>query len=179
MTRPAKIVERFKQAARTMGSDSGSALVEMAISTTLIMSVFLGVFQLAMACYTYNTICEVARESARWAAVRGSTCSTNTPNLNSCGATSANIQAYAKTVGAIDWSQCTTQSPCVSTSWMTATTTGSTQQTTTWAACSSGTCNVPGNLVVVNITYPYGLNLPFLRSYSLSLKATSQMVVSQ
>ncbi len=76
--------EIFKRLRRIAGSDSGSALVEMAISSTLTMTVFIAIFQLTMACYTYNSVCEAARESARWAAVRGSTCHTNTPNLDTC-----------------------------------------------------------------------------------------------
>jgi len=180
--------EIFKRLRKIAGSDSGSALVEMAISSTLTMTVFIAIFQLTMACYTYNSVCEAARESARWAAVRGSTCHNNTPNLDTCStgggssssATATDIQNHAKTMTAIDWSSCTTANPCVTTAWMTGTTvTGSQQTTTTWAACSSGTCNAPGNLVVVTINYPYAFNLPFLRNYSLTLTSTSQMVVAQ
>jgi hypothetical protein len=85
-------------------------------------------------------------------------------------------------VTAIDWSSCTTASPCVTTSYMTGTTSYNTNTqltTTTWAACSSGTCNSPGNLVVVTINYPYAFNLPFLRNYNLTLTSKSQMVVAQ
>ena len=171
-------------------SESGSAIVEMAISSTLIMTVFIAIFQTTMACYTYNSVCEASRESARWAAVRGSTCHTNTPNLDTCStgggasssASATDIQNHAKTVAAINWSACTTQSPCVTTSYMTGTTTyDSTHQqtTTTWAACSSGTCNAPGNLVVVTINYPYTFNVPFVKSFALTLTSTSQMVVAQ
>ena len=179
-----EIVENLKRVARRIGSDSGSALVEMAISTILIMTVFLGVFQLTMACYTYNSICEAARESARWASVRGSTCHTNTPSLDHCstssGASATDIQNHAKSITAIDWSPCTNQSPCVTTSWMTGTTTSGVQQeTTTWASCTSGTCNAPGNLVVVTISYPYAFNVPFLNNFALTLHGTSQMVVAQ
>ena len=181
--------KRLKSALRKAQCESGGALVEVAISTVALMSVFLGVFQLTMACYTYNAVCEAARECARWAAVRGSTCHTNTPNLDTCSAsgggassaTATDIQNHAKTIAAIDWSSCTTQSPCVTTSWMTGTTTSGTTTSTTWSSCnsSSSTCNVPGNLVVVTISYPYAFNLPFIRNFSLNLTSTSQMVVAQ
>jgi Flp pilus assembly protein TadG len=164
--------------------ESGSALVEMAISTILLMTVFLGIMQLTMACYTYNDVTEIARETARWAIVRGSTCHTNTPNLDHCstnaGASATDIQNHAQSIATINWSQCTTTNPCVSVSWMTATqTTGGQQTTTTWASCSSGTCNLPGNMVTVTVTYPYTLNIPFVNRYSLNMTSTAQMPVSQ
>jgi Flp pilus assembly protein TadG len=168
-----------KAAMRCVRSESGAALVEMAISSTVVLATFVSIFQLTMACYHYNTVAEVARESARWAAVRGSTCSINTPGLDHCGATVANIQDYAKTIGAMNWSQCTTNNPCISVSWKTATTTtGVTQPTTTWATCASN-CKNPGDMVVVTMTYPYSFSIPFFKQYSLNLSSTSEMIVAQ
>jgi len=118
------MLKKFGKAAqRLVREDAGGALVEMAMSSTIVLATFVSVFQFSMACYTYNSCAEVARESARWAAVRGSTCHTNTVGLDHCGATPADIQNYAKSVGAMNWSQCTTASPCVTVSWKTATTT--------------------------------------------------------
>jgi Flp pilus assembly protein TadG len=166
-------------ARRLRQEDAGGALLEMAISSTIVLATFVSVFQFSMACYTYNTCAEVARESARWAAVRGATCHTNTPGLDHCAATQSDIQNYAKSVGAMNWSQCTTASPCVTTSWKTATTsTGVQQQKTTWTACSSG-CGQPGDMVVVSMVYPYSFSIPFVKSYSLTLGSTSEMIVAQ
>jgi len=178
-----QIFARFSRAAkRLVQEEAGGALVEMAISSTIVLATFISVFQLSMACYTYNTCAEVARESARWAAVRGSTCSTNTPGMDHCAATQAQIQDYAKTVGAINWSQCTTTNPCVTVSWKTGTTsTGVQQQKTTWAACdtSFSTCGKPGDMVVVSMVYPYAFGIPFFHAYSLTLGSTSEMIVAQ
>ena len=151
----------------------------MAVSTILIMSVFVGIFQLTMACYTYNSVTEAARESARWAMVRGSMCSTYTPTQTQCGATSDDIQNYAKTVAAIDWSGCTSAQPCVTVSWMKGTTVNGKQQTTTtWASCTTP-CKDPGNMVLVNINYPYTFNVPFVNKFSITLKSQAGMVISQ
>lgn len=171
----------FSNARRLARNDEGVALAEMAISATILLSTFLGVFEVAMACYTYNNVGEVARESARWAMVRGAMCSTYTPNQDHCGATSADIQTHAETMGLINWSSCTTTSPCVTATWMTGTTvTGTQQATTTWAACGTTTaCKSPGNMVVVNVSVPYTLTVPFVNNFSMNLKSQAEMVVSQ
>lgn len=175
-----KLNEQIKKLGRQLRRDDcGSALVEMAIAASLTLTTFISVFQVSIACYHYNTVAEVTRETARWAAVRGSACSQNTPNLDNCGASKATIQNYAKSVGAINWSQCTTSSPCVTVSYKTAsTTTVNSKTTTTWSDCSSGTCNLPGNMLIVSMNYPYTLNLLF-GSYSINLGSTSEMVVAQ
>jgi Flp pilus assembly protein TadG len=175
-----RMFRKFSKAARRFAhAEAGGALVEMAISSTIVLATFISVFQLSMACYTYNTCAEVARESARWAAVRGASCGTNTPTLDHCGATPTDIQNYAKTVGALNWSQCTTANPCITASWKTATTsTGVTQQKTTWAACASG-CGKPGDMVVVKMVYPYAFGSPFFQSFSWTLGSTSEMIVAQ
>ena len=179
MTNCSRFSKMFTQLSkRVLQNDAGSALVEFAIASTVVLGTFLGVFQLTMACYTYNAVAEVARESARWAAVRGGTCSTNTPTLDHCGATQANIQDYAKSVAALNWSQCTTANPCLTVSWKTATTSGTQRPTTTWTTCT--TCSKkPGDMVVVSMLYPYSLNLPFIKNYSLTLGSTSEMIVAQ
>lgn len=171
----------FSNARRLARNDEGVALAEMAISATLLLGTFLGVFEVAMACYTYNNVGEVARESARWAMVRGDMCSTYTPNQDHCGATSSDIQSHAETMGLINWSSCTTTNPCVTATWMTGTTvTGTQQTTTTWASCgTTSACKAPGNLVVVNVSVPYTLTIPFIKNFSLNLKSQAEMVVSQ
>lgn len=159
--------------------DEGSALVEMAVSTILVMTVFLGVFELCMAAWAYNGVNEVARECSRWAMVRGSMCSTYTPNQDHCGALASDIQDHAKAIAPINWSQCTTSKPCVTVSWMKATTvSGKAQTTTTWASCSTP-CADPGNLVIVKINYPYAFNVPFVKTFKLTLGSQAQMVISQ
>jgi len=176
-----KKLERLTgELSRRSQDETGSALVEFAISSIVILGTFLAVFQMSVACYHYNTVAEITRETARWAAVRGSTCSVNTPGLDNCNASATTIRDQAKKYGAINWSQCTTSNPCVTVSYKTATTTLVNSKTaTTWSDCSSGTCNLPGNMIVVSMTYPYSLNLPFVNKFSINLGSTSEMIVAQ
>jgi len=163
---------------RLARNESGSALVEIAMASAITLATFVGLFQVTMACYTYNAVSEITRETTRWAAVRGSTCHLNTPTLDNCPATTANIQNYAKTFGAINWSQCTTSNPCVTVSYKTATTTTTPTATTTWATCASN-CGAPGDMIVIKMTYPYSFNIPFVNQFSLNLTSTSEMIVAQ
>jgi Flp pilus assembly protein TadG len=180
MTGYREFLKKFIAAAhRNVRNEEGGTIAEMAISTILIMTMFVAIFQLSLACYTYNSVTEAARESARWAMVHGSMCSTYTPTQTSCGATSTDIQNYAKGAVAIDWSACTTSSPCVTASWMKASTVSGTQQTTTtWASCSTP-CKDPGNLVIVNVSYPYVFNIPFVNRFPITLKSQAGMIISQ
>lgn len=180
MIRFTELLSRLQTAARRNArEEEGGAIVEMAVSTLLIMTVFVAIFELTMACYTYNSVTEVARESARWAMVHGSMCSTYTPTQTQCGATSNDIQNYAKTTAKMDWSGCTSSSPCVTASWMKATTvTGKSQTTTTWASCSTP-CKDPGNLVTVNVDYPYTFNVPLVNRFSITLHSQASVVISQ
>jgi len=169
---------RLRKAAENVArNDAGSTIVEMAISSMLLFAAIFGIFQVTMACYTYNCVTEAARESARWAMVRGSKCSTYTPGLDHCGATSTDIQNHAKSTAAINWSSCT---GCVQASWLKGTTVnGTTQATTTWATCTGGCPADPGNMVIVVVNYPYTYSIPFVKRFSLNLTSTAEMVVSQ
>ena len=42
---------------------------------------------------------DAAREGSRWAVVRGSQCSTNTPGLNDCNATQTDIKNFVQSLG--------------------------------------------------------------------------------
>jgi Flp pilus assembly protein TadG len=180
MTGYREFLKKFIAAAhQNVRNDEGGAIAEMAFSTILIMTMFVAIFQLSLACYSYNSVTEAARESARWAMVRGSMCSTYTPTQTNCGASSTDIQNYAKSAVAIDWSACTNSKPCVTASWSKATTvTGVQQATTTWTSCSNQ-CNNPGNLVIVNVSYPYTFNIPFVNKFPITLKSQAGMIISQ
>ena len=104
--------------------------------------------------------------------VRGSTWKTascTTTTTFSCNATSANVQAYVKSIAplAIDVSSLTV--------------------TTTWPgtelAGSATTCNTvnginsPGCLVMVQVNYAFNYTLPLLPSTTLNLTSTSEVVI--
>ena len=156
----------------------GGTIVEMAISSTVLFSMVFGVFQISYASYIYSYVSEAARDGARYAIVRGSTSCLNTPNLANCNAGATTVGNYVKGRGfmGIDAADYMT----VNTSWLTATTTtGASGASTTWATCSSGTCNAPGNMVRVVVTYALPLAIPFVPKRTVSVTSSSQMVVQQ
>ena len=152
--------------------DTGSAIVEMALSSSVLFAMFFGMFEMSMASYTYHYVSDAAREGSRYAIVRGSTSCKNTPGLTGCGATSDMIAAYVKGLGY----------PGINPSKMTVTAdwyTPSAGTPRTWTLCSSGTCNAPGYLVKVNVVYAFPFSVPFVPSRTINVGSTSQMVISQ
>lgn len=172
-------IERMSQSLlHCVRDEVGGTVVEMAISSTVLFSMVFGMFQISYASYIYSYVSEAAREGARYAIVRGSTSCLNTPNLANCNASATTVGNYVKGRGfmGIDAVNYMT----VNTSWLTATTTtGTSGASTTWANCTAGTCNPPGNMVRVVVTYALPLAIPFVPTRTVSVTSTSQMVVQQ
>jgi Flp pilus assembly protein TadG len=165
----------FNKACKRRGkvSERGASLVETAVASSVLLAMLFGIFQLSLALYTYHYISEAAREGSRWAIVRGSTSCTNTPNLDDCGATTAQINSFVKSLGypGIDAADNMT----VTTSFLSASST----QPTTWTTCSTSPCNVPGNLVKVQVQYRFPLSVPFVTVTTLNMSSTSQLAIAQ
>ncbi|MFP5234541.1 MAG: TadE/TadG family type IV pilus assembly protein [Acidobacteriota bacterium] len=152
--------------------EDGSMLVEAALSCTIVLALLLGICQMSLAMYIYHFTSEAAREATRYAIVRGSTSCTNTPNLTNCNATPDEIQTWVRSMG---YPGITSSNVSVSTSWYSA----SGSMPTTWSACTTGTCNAPGNMVAITVTYPLTFQIPFSSGFALNLSNSSQMVISQ
>jgi Flp pilus assembly protein TadG len=157
--------------------EDGASMVEMAFACTLLLTMLFGIFAISFALYTYHYISDAAREGSRYAMVRGSTSCANSSNmLTNCGATSNQIQTYVQNLGYPGASNMT-----VTSTWYKIT------GGTPWASlCSTGTCNAPGNIVKVQVTYAFPLSIPFFlrggptsQTRSLSMTSTSQMVIAQ
>ena len=162
---------------RKIMDDAGGSIVEIAISSSILFAMFFGVFEFAWASYAYHYVSDAAREGARYAIVRGSVSCTNTPNLSNCNATPAMISTYVK---GLNYPGINPANLTVTTSWLSATTSTSTGSTvTTWAACSSGTCNQPQYMVNVVVAYAFPLTIPFVPNKTINVTSTSQMVVQQ
>jgi Flp pilus assembly protein TadG len=146
--------------------ESGTSLVEFAISASLLLMLMFGIIEICFALYTYNYVSDAARVATRYAVVRGSSCT----DMPDCDITAAEVQTYVRGIAypGINPANLTT-----STTWLSA----SSSQPTTWTACA-GQCNAPGNAVEIQVTYAFPLFVPFWRSSSLSLTSTSQMVIS-
>jgi len=152
--------------------DEGAALVEMAVSISVFLSVLVGVFFVILALYSYHFVADAAREASRYASVRGSQCSTNTPSLPDCPiSTSAPLQSWVR---GLKYPYAASLN--VTVSYLKPTVSGS-PATTTWSACPA--CNAPGNMVKVSVTYGYPLSIPFWKSTTVNIGSTSSMVISQ
>jgi Flp pilus assembly protein TadG len=157
---------------RCLGGEEGASIVETAFACVIFLAMLIGTFQMMLGFYTFHFVSDAAREATRYAIVRGSTSCTNTPNLSNCNATSAQIQTYVR---GLNYPGITSSRLTVTTTWLTASAT----TPTTWSACTSGTCNVPGNQVKVVAVYAFPFSVPFVPRSTLSLTSTSRMVISQ
>jgi Flp pilus assembly protein TadG len=140
------------RSARCGRGERGSALVEFAVATTLLLTMMFGAMDFGRALYTYTKVSEAARQGTRYAIVRGSSCTTWT---TACPASATDVQTYLKDV------------PMgLNPSSMTV--------TTTWTPNKN-----PGSTVNVNVQYSFQFILPFLPSGTINMASTSQMVVSR
>jgi Flp pilus assembly protein TadG len=159
---------------RVQGSDMpgcacrehGSALVEFALSATILLALVFGVLAMCMALYTYHFISEAAREGTRYAMVRGSSCATYSNFTSACPASAAQIQTYVQD---LNFPGIIPNNMSVATTWP-----------TTGSSCTPSVtpCNNPGNLVQVTVTYTFPLSLPFVTTRSLTMTSSSRTVIA-
>jgi len=157
--------------------EDGAALVEIAFSIVILLSVVFGIMITSLALYSYFFVSEAAREGSRYAIVRGNHTSFDpsemdctAPGYATCIAQTGDtgdIQTYVRSLGF----------PGINTANITATTTYLNPDGT---ACGTGDgCKLPTYQVKVTVTYPsYPFNIPFVSSQTLTLSSTSQMVIS-
>lgn len=169
--------DRLRQILGWLRVEEGSGAVEMALSCTVLVAMLMGMFEMTLGIYAGHYTSDAARQATRYAMVRGSNSCANTPNLSNCGATAAEIQTWVRS---LSYPGIVTSSVTVTTTWYTASTTEPTHgNTTTWTKCTTGTCNIPGNLVKIAVNYPLTFSIPFSKSISLNLTSTSQVVIAQ
>lgn len=167
------VVNRLTSFVRFWGAEphneSGSAMVEFALSVVVLFTVTFGIMAVSLAIYSYTFVSDAARGATRYAMVRGSTLGTDcvAPGYATCIAQPADIQAYVRAMSfpGIDTSKVT-----VTSTWLTS------------AGVSCGTidtCKDPGNIVRVQVRYPYPLRIPFVPASTLNLVGTSQIVIAQ
>lgn len=158
-------------------SDTGSTLVESALSITILLSLVIGMMEACLAVYSYHFISNAAREATRYAIVRGATWGTppwspagtplpcNSYTSAGCTATASQIQDYVRSLAfpGIDASQI--------------------NATTTWyytpGGASGPAYNNYGDYVQVQVTYTFPYTVPFIPKQSLTMSSTSEMVISQ
>jgi len=160
------VTAKFDPLSRSCGT-RGQALFEILVSLIVFITMLLAVIQMGLAAYSYHFISEAAREGARWATVRGSACTSFT---TACPATAAQIQSYVTGLG-YPGINSAASAMTVTASWCAPT--GSTPP-----ACSAGT-NAPGQIVRVAIQYKFPVGIAFVPASTITMNATSQMVISQ
>jgi Flp pilus assembly protein TadG len=143
--------------------EQGSAILESALSMIILLTFLFGIMETGLALFAYHFISHAARETTRYATVRGNSC---TSFASACPATQNDIKIYATTLG---YSGITTSDVAVSYSAY-----------PTGVTCApSATCNNPGNLVTVTITYNFPFNVPFVPARTFAMTSSSSMVISQ
>jgi Flp pilus assembly protein TadG len=163
---------------RSAHGESGSAILEMALSIMILLTFIFGIMEVCLAGYTYHFISEASREATRYAIVRGATYSPTqctAPSSATCVAQGGNntgdIATYVQNLNfpGIDPTNMT-----VNSTWFTG------AGTATPTLCGTAdSCKVPGNQVQVIITYNFPLSVPFVPLSTWTLTSTSQMVISQ
>jgi Flp pilus assembly protein TadG len=150
---------------RLARGEHGAAALEFAVAAGFMFTMLIGLMKVCLAIYTYHYVAEAAREGSRYAMVRGSSCSGFS---SACPATSDNVQTYVRGLGY----------PGITSSLMTV--------TTTWATYPAGkpctpsaTCNNPSDVVMVQTSYAFPLNIPGVGSNTYTMTSTSVMIISQ
>jgi hypothetical protein len=165
LLRACRYVARDFWRLRHARSEHGSAIVEMALSLIVLLTVVFGIMEMSLALYTFHFISEAARDGTRYAIVRGSSCPTALSGCPGAG-NPVDVQSYLQGEGF----------PGITPSLLTAVTTFPSAGST---CPPSGPCDSPGNLVKVVVTYPFPLSIPFIPASTLHMTSTSQMVISQ
>jgi hypothetical protein len=135
-----------------------------------------GTIDFARLFYAYEFVTFAARSGARYAMVRGATCSL-TNGTAWCGsggpaggANEAKIQTFVQGMNF----------PGINQGSLTMNTTRTFVWPGTGAGCNAANgINFPGCPVQVQVRYPYVFSIPFVRIPALTLTATSEMVISQ
>jgi Flp pilus assembly protein TadG len=154
--------------------EKGTTLIEFAIAVPVLFMLLLGFCQICLAIYSNFCVNETARETARWASVRGSNSCADAPQMTDCDATADAIASHAKEIG---YPGIKSTSLSVSTTWLQASST----TPVTWSACSGSheICDAPGNAVQIVVSYPFLFQIPFSNANIFNFSSTAQMVIVQ
>lgn len=181
----------------------GSALVETALSLSVLLTVMVGIMQLCLVLYSSIVVNEAAREATRYASVRGAlSCKdlVTFPNCNMYAASASTVtatnpvgsnplQTYVQGLGypipnrnllnvSAAWFFISQDSNGAS-QWTGNTCVGQYEPGAAGASPNYLQCNEPGNMVTVTVTYTIPMYIPFWSNASVNLTSTSSMVIAQ
>lgn len=156
-----RLLQRMAGRLSAMRDEGGQALVEFAMTSVVFFMTLVGLMKVCLAVYTYHYISECARETVRYAVIRGSS-SASPVSTNDA------VQTYARGLG---YPGITSSLVKTSTAWDTYPTAGGT--------CTPSTaCNNPGNIVTVTVSYAFPLSIPFTANKTWNMSSTAAMVIS-
>lgn len=156
---------------RIAGEEHGDAMMEFALSATVLLMTIFGIMDFCRAIYAYHFVSYSAQQGTRYAMVRGAhwgAASCGSTTTQACNATSANVQSYIQGLAPYG---ITASSVSVTTTWPGTKLSGST------TGCS--TVNSPNCLVKVQVNYSFSFLLPFLPKSSLGFTGTSEAVIQE
>ena len=137
---------------------SGVALLEFALATATILTVLFLIIDAGRALYAYDWVARMARQGARYAIVRGTSCSTSLPG---CPATNDHVSSYVKSFASgLNSDQITVTAKC---------------SITGTSTFSDPPCAAKG-YVQVKVQYAFQFASPFF-PLAWNMQSTSQQVV--
>ena len=78
---------------RRLRGEQGNAMVEFALALTVLLTLLFGIIDIGRALYAYNWLYNGARQTTRWAMVRGAFCDSHLPGCPT-GANTSDIFNY-------------------------------------------------------------------------------------
>lgn len=187
---------QLRRAGRRARGEYGGSLVETAICITLLLGLILGVIEGCWAIFSFHYIADAAREATRYAVVRGSDWTTSTGAVNSCDSVAGSGTGYAAPACAASVQDVqnfaanlglgpvglTAADVCVE---YLSSTSMPTPPITCTASTGTPTSNpalndAQGDIVVIQITYPFTFGLPgyTVSALTYNLKTTSEAVIA-
>ena len=173
-----RIGRRLQQLAkhRLLREETGAELVEAALASLILFSVLIAIVGFSLAMYYYHYVSYAAAEGARFAAVRGTTATTNCstvapPNFVqkfNCEASSTDVQNYVQSLF----------SPATVDPNVSVTTTYT--QTTPSCSSSCSACSDPeaaGCYVKVVVSYQPSIFVPLIQTLSPTFTSTAYQLI--
>jgi Flp pilus assembly protein TadG len=144
-----------------MKSQRGTNLVEQALTITFLCSIMFGIIDCARLMYAYHFVANAAREAARYASVRSAS--------SGIGVNNGTLQTMVRNVPGMGLD-----------SNKLSTTTNYLAPPHGSPSCPGGPAsNKPGCMVQVQVTYNYSFILPLLPTGGVTMKSTSETLITQ
>jgi Flp pilus assembly protein TadG len=163
--------------------EEGSSLVEFALIFLVMMAMMLGIIDFCRAAYVYHFVSNAAREATRYAAVRGSTCNVDsscsqaTPDTGPASPAQGNTVVQDYVVSIVPPGIDASGTGCGGSSCLTTTPTWPVQANGPTSCSTAGHENDPGCTVKVAVSYHFSFISPLVRTGTLTLSSSSEMII--